>query len=168
MSSSQGPKSSNGFKCHIENIWFENCLTQFKPVVYRRYVYGIFLLFRSIENAEKFKMYLNRQHRNIEQSGPLSFLDIKVSQENKISVPSIYRMPTFSGVFTNFETFISKSYKCTLTHTLSYRKFSLYSNMENLHQEISSVKSVFKSIGYSKNFADSCISNFLGKLFVES
>ena len=40
--------------------------------------------------------------------------------------------------------------------------------MEKFHQEISSLKSVFKSNGYPKNFIDSCIKQFLDKLFVKN
>ena len=40
--------------------------------------------------------------------------------------------------------------------------------MDNCHQEISSLKSVFKSKGYPKNFIESCIKHFLDKLFVKN
>ena len=70
-------------------------------------------------------------------------------------VTSVYRKPTFSGVFTNFESFTSKCYKRSLIDTLLYRGFSLCSDMEKFHQEVSSLKSVFKSKSYPKNFIDS-------------
>ena len=40
--------------------------------------------------------------------------------------------------------------------------------METFHQEIGSLKSVFKSNGYSKNCINSCINNYLDKLFVKN
>ena len=40
--------------------------------------------------------------------------------------------------------------------------------MEKFHQEISSLKSVFKSNSYPKNFFNSCIKHFLDKLFVKN
>ena len=118
--------------------------------------------------------HFNKQHRNIaftskiEQNGSLSFVDIKISHENNRFVTSVYRKPTFSGGFTNFESFISKSYKRSLFDTLLYRGFSLCSNMEKFHQEISSLKSVFTSNGYPKNFIVSRIKNVLDKLFVKN
>ena len=54
MGSPLQPTLANVFMCHFENIWLENCPTQFKPVVYRRYVDNTFLLFRSTEHVEKF------------------------------------------------------------------------------------------------------------------
>ena len=104
----------------------------------------------------------------MKQNGSLSFLDIKISRENNKFVTSVYRKTTFSRVFTNFESFISKCYKCSLIDISLYRRFNLCSNMENFHQEISSLKSVFKSNGYPKNFINSCIKHFLDKLFVKN
>ena len=104
----------------------------------------------------------------MEQNGSLSFLDIKISRENNKFVTSVHRKSTFSEVFTNFESFISNCYKRSLIDTLLYRGFSLCSNMETFHQEISSLKSVFKSNGYIKNFIDSCIKYLLHKLFVKN
>ena len=38
-------------------------------------------------------------------------LDIKISRENNNFATSVYWNPTFSGVFTNFESFFFKSYE---------------------------------------------------------
>ena len=73
---------------HFEKICLENCPTQFKPVVNRRYVDGKVLFFPSNEHVETFKKHLSNQHKNIalaseiEKSSPLSFLNIKISREN--------------------------------------------------------------------------------------
>ena len=64
--------------------------SEFKPVIYRRYVDDTFLLFRSKHHIEKFRNYLNRQHRNIkftsetENENSVSFLDIKITRDNNI------------------------------------------------------------------------------------
>ena len=83
MGSPLGPTLANVFMCHFENIWLENCPSHFKPIVYRRFVDDTFVLFRSKDHVEKFRNYLNKQHKNIkftseiEDNGSLSFLDIK-------------------------------------------------------------------------------------------
>ena len=41
----------------------------------------------------------------------LSFLDIKIVQENNKFTTSVYCKPTFSGMFTNFESFVPDLYK---------------------------------------------------------
>ena len=82
--------------CYFEKMRLENYLTQFKPVVCRRYVENRFLLFRLTEHVEKFKKYLTKQLKNfaststIEQNGSLSFLDTKISRENNKFVTSVY------------------------------------------------------------------------------
>ena len=49
---------------HYEIIWLENCPLHFKLTVYRKFVDDTFLLFRSMDHVEKFKNYLNKQHKN--------------------------------------------------------------------------------------------------------
>ena len=108
MGSPLGPTLGNVFMCHFENIWLENCPAQFKPITYRQFVNDTFLLLRAKDRAEKFKNYLNKQHKNIkfmwkiEENGSLSFLDIAITLENNKFVTSVYRKPAFSGVFTIF------------------------------------------------------------------
>ena len=173
MGSPVGPTLANVFMCHFENIWLENCPSHFKPIVYRRFVDDTFLLFRSKDHVEKFKNYLNKQHKNIkftseiEENGLLSFLDIKISRENNKFVTSVYRKPTFSGVFTNFESFIPDIYKRGLIETLLHRSFRLCSNYENFHREIETLKSMLKRNSYPHNLVNQCIKKFLNKLFVQ-
>ena len=89
---------ANVFMCHFENIWLENCPSHFKPIVYRRFVDDTFLLFRSKYHVQKFRNYLNKQHKNIrftseiEDNDSLSFLDIKISCENNKFVTSIVKL----------------------------------------------------------------------------
>ena len=115
MGSPLGPILANVFMCHFENIWLENCRSHFKPIVYKWFVDDTFLLFRSKYHVEKFRNYPNKQHKKlpseIEENGSLSFLDIKVSRGNNKFVTSVFRKPTFTGVFTNFESFIPDIYK---------------------------------------------------------
>ena len=159
--------------CYFENIWFKNCPSHFKPNVYRRFVDDTFLLFRSKDHVEKFRNYLNKQHKNIkftseiEENDLLSFLYIKISRENNKFVTSVYCKPTFSGVFTNFESFIPDIYKRGLIETLVHRSFRLCSNYENFHREIETLKSVLKHNSYAHNLMNHCIKRFLNKLFVQ-
>ena len=71
-----------------------------------------------------FQNYLNRQHKNIrftseiENENSISFLDIRIRRDNNTFTTSVYYKPTFSGVCTNFGSFIPKSYKYNLLFTL--------------------------------------------------
>ena len=142
MGSLLGPTLANIFLCFHEQIWLDNCPVEFKPVIYRRFVDDTFLLFRSKEHIEKFRLYLNCQHPNIkftseiEENNSISFLDIKINRDNNRFLTSVYRKPTFSGVFTNFDSYIPLSYKSGLISSLLYRAFKLCSNFEIFHREI--------------------------------
>ena len=173
MCSPLGPTLANVFMCHFENIWLENCPSHFKPIVHRRFVDDTFLLFRSKDHVEKFRNYLNKQHKNIkftseiEENGSLSFLDVKISRENNKFVTSVYRKPTFTGVFINFESFVPDIYKRGLIETLLHRSFRLCPNYENFHREIETLKSILKHNTYPHNLVNHCIKKFLNKLFVQ-
>ena len=47
----------------------------------------------------------------------LSFRDMKIFRENGKSVTSVFRKETFSGVYTNFISFIPLEYKFSLVRT---------------------------------------------------
>ena len=85
MDSPLGPTLANAFLCHYEKIWLHECPSQFKPVVYKRYVDDIFVLFKSKEHLKLFVNYMNSKHRNIkftfetEDSNNFSFLDVKIT-----------------------------------------------------------------------------------------
>ena len=142
MGSLLGPTLANVFIYHFETIWLKNCPAHFKPIVYRRFVGDTFLLCRTMDHFEKFKNYLNKQHKNIkfkseiEENGSLSFLGINITRENNRFVASVYRKPTFSGAFTNFESFIPEMHKRRLIETLLHRIFRLCSSYKNFHREI--------------------------------
>ena len=160
--------------CHFENIWFENCPSYFKLIVYRWFVDYTFLLFWSKDYVEKFRNYLNKQNKNIkftseiEEIGSLSFLDMKFSRVNNKFVRLVYSKPTFSGVFTNFERFIPHIYKRRLTETLLHKSFRLCSNYENFYWEIETLKLISKRNSYPHNLVEHCIKKFLNKLFVQT
>ena len=60
--SALGPTLANAFLCHYEKIWLNEC-PQFKPVVYKRYVDDIFVLFKSKEHLRLFVNYMNSKHK---------------------------------------------------------------------------------------------------------
>ena len=108
MTSPFGLILSSVFMCHFENISLENCRAHFKPILKAGSLMRHFYSFKQrCKNVEKFKNYLNKQHKNItftseiEEYGLLSFMDITITAENNKLVTSVYRKPTFGGVFTN-------------------------------------------------------------------
>ena len=111
MGSPLGPTLANAFLCHFEKNWLNECPSQFKPVVYKRYVDDIFVLFKSKEHLKLFVNYMNSKHKNIkfafeiEDLNNFSFLDVKITRKSKRFVPYIFRRATFSGILTNCDSF---------------------------------------------------------------
>ncbi len=107
MGSLLGPLFANIFMSFHEKSWLYNCPSIFKPILYGRYVDDCFLLFRSLDHVPLFLNYLNHQHPNISftselENGKLPFLDVDITRPNGKFSTSVYRKPTFTGLFTNF------------------------------------------------------------------
>ena len=172
MGSPLGPTLANIFMNFYEKKWLDECPTDIKPLFYRRYVDDIFVLFESIEKLQKFKEFLNSKHHNInftielEKDKKLPFLDMLIDRNNGKIITSVYRKPTFTGVYTHCKSFLPSSYKIGLLSTLLYRYFSICSNFFLFHLEIVEFKKIFLRNGYNSIFIDVCIKKFLDKIFV--
>ena len=161
---------ANIFLSHHEENWLNKCPTEFKPSFYRRYV-GIFALYESPESGHLFREYMSSKHQNInlaveqENTGSLSFLEVIICRKNGKLVISVYGKPTFSGVFTNYESFIPTYQKRGLLHTLLHRSFSMFCDFKTFHFKIDNLKTILMKNDYPPNFIDLCIKSFLNKLY---
>ena len=112
---------------------------------------------------------MNSKHKNIkftfeaEELINFSISDVIITRKNKRFVASIFHKAKFSGVFTDYYSFIFDTYKIGLAQTLLFRIFKTCSSMQNFHIE---VRSIFKSNNYPVNIIDQCIKKFLNKLQV--
>ena len=117
-------------------------------MVYRRYIDDIFVQFESKEHLKLFVNHINLKHKIIkftfetEDSNNFSFLHVKITRRNKRFVTSIFRKATFTGVFTNYDSFIFDTYKIGLVHTLLFRFFKISYSMENFHIEVELLRSI--------------------------
>ena len=102
MGSPLGPALANTFTCSFEHKWLKDGPHGLKPVLYRRYVDDIFVLFFSLDHEEKFKKYLSSKQPHInfslekENEGRLSFLDINIFREKGRFVTNINWKKTFN------------------------------------------------------------------------
>ena len=108
MGSPLGPTLANAFLVYNEKNWLEHFPLEYRPFYYRRYVNDIFVLFNSAEHLKRFYSYLNSRHLNIsftienEKGNRMSFLDVDIIREKDKFTTSVYRKPTFSGIYTHF------------------------------------------------------------------
>ena len=107
----------------------------------------------------KFAFEVEKKNNNF------SFLDVKICRENNKFTTSVFRKLTFSGVFTNFDSFIPISYKHSLVNSLIFRCFKICSTYE-IHNEIIYFKEIFKHSIYPNDFVDLCIKKFFDKLYI--
>ena len=86
-----------------------------------------------------------------ENVGSLLFLDVKVCRKDGKFVTSVYRKPTLSWIFTNYESFIPTYQKMGLLHTLLLRSFSIYCDFKTFHFEIDHLKTILIKTNYHLN-----------------
>ena len=121
---------------------------------------------------KKFVQHMNTKHPNIkfifehEHNNSFLFLDVKICRENNKLTTSMYRKPTFGGVFTNFKNCIPTVHKFGLVYTLLHRCFNITSFYERFHNEINALKQILKLNEYATQFIDRCIKQFLENLYV--
>ena len=156
----------NAFLVYHEKNWLERCPLEYRPLYYRRYVDDIFVLFNSAEHLKRFYSYLNSRHLNIsltienEKDNRMSFLDVNIIREKDKFTTSVYRKPTFSGIYTHFDSFLPSSNKIGLLHTLSCRCFRTCSEWTKFHLELVELIDVFKNNGCPENFINNCFKVF--------
>ena len=172
MGSPLGPTIANIFLCYHESVWLDECPLSYLPKFYKRYVDDIFVVFKSENDVLLFKSYLNGKHENIsfsnevEENNVLAFLDVSVHRDehNKMST-GIYRKSSFSGVFSNFFSYIPISYKRGLVMTLIYRCFNLASNYHTFHLEVIKLTTILRKNAYPLHFIEDCVRAFLNKKY---
>ena len=97
---------------------------------------------------------LTQNHPNIklifehEYNNSFSFVDVKICRENNKLTTFVYRKPTFSGVFTNFKSFMLTVYKFSLVYILLHRCFNVTSSYKKFHNEKNALKQIFRLDGY--------------------
>ena len=80
---------------------------------------------------------------------------------------SVYHKATFSGLYSNFSSFIFKKYKVGLIFTLLFRTFLIAPDFSRFHSEIFHLKEILKKNVFSIKLINSCIKNFLNKRLTE-
>ena len=80
-------------------------------------------------------------------------------------ITSVYRKPTFSGVYTNYDSFNSTAYKSGLVYTLLYRSHRTCTDWRQIDIEFSKIRSFMLKNRYRSAMIDKTVSFFLNKLY---
>ena len=78
---------------------------------------------------------------------------------------SVYRKPTFTGLFTDFDSFIPLSFKRGLIYSLLNWYFRICSSYYIFHSGVLKLKEFFVNNDYPVALFDCCLSIFLNKIF---
>ena len=154
----------------LKTKFMANCPSEFKPILYRRYVDNTYCLFEKVERVEKFLAYLNGQHRNIkftyeiEEDNSLPFLDVLVTWDGSDFVTDLFRKKTFTGLYTDFGSLTPSNYKTNLITVLVYRAFHICSTYISFHKQLLFIKEVLHDNCYPKYLIDRFIKRFLNNI----
>ena len=98
-----------------------------------------------------------------ENDNSFSFLDIKITRNNQQFKTSVYRKPTFSGVFTHNESYLDQIYKKLLNDTLLFRCFSICSDYTLFYLKDENLREIVKKNSYTSGIMKQCIHFVLNK-----
>ena len=156
MGSSLGPILANIFVGFQERRLFDRFP---KPFIYLCYADDTFVSFRSRSNALSFFDKLHQLHSSLaftieeENKGQLPFLDVLVERRDSSFLTSVYRKPTFTGLYLNWHSFVPKSRKLNLIRRHSYRTLKIPSDCK-IENELKVIKDIFIVNGYPEEIID--------------
>ena len=128
MGSTLGPILANIFVGFQERLLFEKFP---KPFIYLRYVDDTFVSFRLRNDALLFFDKLNDLHSSLsftmeeENNNKLPFLDVFVERCDSSFLTSVYRKPTFTGLYLSWDSFVPRSRKLNLIRCFSFRALNI-------------------------------------------
>ena len=118
-----------------------------------------------------FFTYLNNQHINISftyekaNNGSLSFLDILIKNTNSHQfITSVFRKKTYTGLLTNFLSYVPFTYKLALVKTLINRAYHICNNWQLFHQNIIELKRILGRNMFPPKLVDNTLKNYLDKV----
>lgn len=165
------PVAANIFLNYFETSCLSDCPSEFKPLVYKRYLDDTFLLFRSENESKLFFNYINLRHQNIkftyegESDNRLSFLDAVVHRENNRFHTSVFRKKTFTGLGLNYFSNIYKNYKFATIMTLINRAYNISSSYEYFVNEVEFLRMYFRNNYFPIKMFDNILRKFLDRKY---
>ena len=103
------------------------------PEVYFRYGDDTFCAFKSEIELGEFFLHLNNMHPALrftlekENNSTLPFLDVSVCKETSAFLTTVYRKPTFNGLYIRWDSFCPKKWMIILIKTLTHRALMMCS-----------------------------------------
>ncbi len=161
MGSPLSPLIANLFMESLEKKALES--SPQKPKIWLRYVDDTFVVWpHGTKTLLKFQQHLNKQHPNIsftmeeESERQIPFLDVMVNRIGPQAQTSVYRKPTHTDRYINYNSNHPKSVLRATLCSMRNRANKICSG-ETRKEEILHLKKVFGSNGYPRAFIQSAI-----------
>ena len=103
----------------------------------------------------------------LKKDNSFSFLDVKICREKDKFIRSVFRKDTFSGVYTNFSSFVALKHKIGLVYTLLRRIFTIVSDFSKFHFGVETLKKTLHKNAYLTKFVDKCLAKFVNNIFIQ-
>ena len=101
-----------------------------------------------------------------EQNNKISLLDVNVICERDKFITSVYRKPTFSGIYTHFDSFLPDNYKTGRIYTFLNRCFRTCSSWSMFHQQLILLREIFQKNVYPENLIGRCFKLFFNRILI--
>ena len=173
MGSPLGPLFANIFMCEFERKHMVE-LKKLGVKRWLRYVDDIFATFANKEDAEKVLEFINKQHPNLkftvedEKDQQLAFLDVMVKRNSHEYYTTLYRKPTFTGVYLNWTSLTARKYKIGLIKCLLDRISKTCTKPEDKTKEIDTLKTILAKNDYPSEVIEGEIAKYLKPITAES
>ena len=112
----------------------------------------------------------NNLHPNLgftlekENSGGISFLDMRVTNNNGVLESTWYTKPTDTGLIMNYHALAPKKYKRSVVSGFVHRIHRACSSWKNFHDSLEKAKTILLNNQYPPSFFDPIISDTLSKI----
>ena len=147
---------------YIEYKIIPKFTTKYPITRYFRYVDDCFVLTTNEEENSLLYEELNKAHKFInftkecEANNQLAFLDVLVEKRDGKFITKVYRKPTFTNNYLNFQSFCSNCRKIGLIKTLNIKAQKICSP-EFFIDELKNIKTILKFNGYPKTLVNRII-----------
>jgi hypothetical protein len=140
MRSSLTPTVSNIFMEHFEKLALDSA--QYKPLLWLRYIDDMFVVWpHGPELLQDFLRHLNILRPSIqftmetESGSAITFLDVLVIREEMTLAAKVYRKPTHTGRYLNFNSNHLPHVKTSLIQSLHNRASTIYKEWQDLDKK---------------------------------
>jgi predicted GIY-YIG superfamily endonuclease len=162
MGNSLSPIVSNIYMEHFEQLALNSA--QDKPSLWLRYVDDTFVIWpHGTERIQNFLTHLNSLRPTIqftmemESGGAIPFLDVLVIRKGTALTTQVYRKPTHTGRYLNFDSNHPPHVKRGIIYSLLDRAATICQDRQDRLVEVSNLKHDFQLNGYSQGFINSVI-----------